>query len=454
MTLRLRIAGLVAAVVTVVVVVVGVSVHSAAESELIEEVDESLIERSRVAGGPVRPNFRGPGAPFGRNRGDQDEVSSQFERQLAAQTYARVLDDDGSVLVVLGNDFEATTDPDVLGEIDRRPLIQDGMVDGERARVVTVPFFDLGYLQIAEPLAEIERSLAELRSRIYVIGGVAIVLAAAAAWFLAAGTARPIQRLTDAAARVAATGDLDHPVDGSGGDEVGRLASSFNAMLSALAASRSQQRQLVMDASHELRTPLASLRTNVDVLRSGREIPAETREAVLADIDSELGELTELMGELVELAADVREDEEIAPVALAELVAEVAERAQRRTGREIELEVVRPAVVEGRPEALSRAIRNLVDNAAKFSPDDTPIMVIVDGGTVAVDDAGPGIAPDERAAVFERFYRVESTRTLPGSGLGLAIVRQVADAHDGTVFIEDSPAGGARIGFTIRTVDD
>ena len=259
---------------------------------------------------------------------------------------------------------------------------------------------------------------------------------------------------TDAAERVAATGDLEQPVDGSGGAEVGRLAGSFNSMLEALSASRRQQHRLVMDASHELRTPLASLQTNVDVLRSKREIPEETRTAIIDDIHAEIAELGDLVAELVDLATDVRTDEDPAPVELAELAAPIVERQARRTERTIELDVRRRAVIEARPQAVSRAIRNLVENAAKFSPDDTSITVIVDGGAITVLDAGPGIPEAERSRVFDRFHRVEATRTMPGSGLGLAIVRQVAEAHGGSVSATEAPGGGAAVGFVLPTVDD
>ncbi|MEZ5165522.1 MAG: histidine kinase dimerization/phospho-acceptor domain-containing protein [Acidimicrobiales bacterium] len=136
--------------------------------------------------------------------------------------------------------------------------------------------------------------------------------------------------------------------DGAGA-EVGRLAASFTAMLGALATSRRQQRQLVMDASHELRTPLMSLRTNVDVLRRRDDLPPGDRVDVLTDIDAELGELTELVSELVDLAADLRAEEAVVPVDLAELAEPVVERARRRTDRRIEVDVVRSAAIDGRP---------------------------------------------------------------------------------------------------------
>jgi two-component system sensor histidine kinase MprB len=285
------------------------------------------------------------------------------------------------------------------------------------------------------------------------LGALAVAGAAVAAWFLARGALHPIERLTGAAEHVAATGDLDAPVDGSGPTEVGRLATSFRTMLGALATSRRQQHELVMNASHELRTPLTSMRTNVDVLRRQGALSSEDREAVVDDIDAELGELSELVTELVDLATDVRADEEPQPIYLGDLAQVVIEREQRRTGREIAMRVERRSLVEGRPEALTRAIRNLVANATKFA-DAGPIEVVVDAGRVTVHDAGPGIPVGERERVFERFHRPASARSLPGSGLGLAIVDQIARAHGGSVFAGESGLGGAAVGLEVPSVDD
>ena len=185
-----------------------------------------------------------------------------------------------------------------------------------------------------------------------------------------------------------------------------------------------------------------------------REIAEETRTAIIDDIHAEIAELGDLVAELVDLATDVRADEDPAPVELAELAAPIVERQARRTERTIELDVRRRAVIEARPQAVSRAIRNLVENATKFSPDGTSITVIVDGGAVTVLDAGPGIPEADRSRVFDRFHRVEATRTMPGSGLGLAIVRQVAEAHGGSVSATEAPGGGAAVGFVLPTVDD
>ena len=283
---------------------------------------------------------------------------------------------------------------------------------------------------------------------------VAVLLAGLVAWLLAGGAVRPIRRLTAAAEAIAETGELDHPVEGAGDAEVGRLAASFNAMLPALSASRRQQHQLVYDASHELRTPLASLRTDVDVLRSRPDLDEATRMAIIEDVGAEVAELGALVAELVDLATDVERDEAVAPLELGSLARPIVERFDRRGTHRVGLEIGERAIVEGRPGALTRAIRNLVENAAKFAPEGTRIRVVVEGGSVTVHDAGPGIPPAERHAVFDRFHRLESTRTAPGSGLGLAIVRQVVEIHGGIVRAESSPDGGAAVGFTVPTVDD
>jgi len=200
-------------------------------------------------------------------------------------------------------------------------------------------------------------------------------------------------------------------------------------------------------------TTLTSLRTNVDLLRRSDELAPGERAAVIDDVDAELGELTDLVTELVDLAADVRTDEELQLIDMAGVVEPVVERARRRSGREIVVRVRRGVPVEGRPEALARAVRNLVDNAVKFSTGG-PVEVVVDGGSVTVHDAGPGVAETDRERIFERFHRLEADRDQPGSGLGLAIVRQVAEAHGGTATVGESPLGGAAFSLQIPEIDD
>ncbi|MGZ4317462.1 MAG: sensor histidine kinase, partial [Gaiellaceae bacterium] len=217
--------------------------------------------------------------------------------------------------------------------------------------------------------------------------------------------------------------------------------------LRALADSLSAQRQLVADASHELRTPLTTARTSLESLERHPELEADQRQLYLRAAISELEEMTTLIDELVDLArGDIRPPDK-QPIRLDELTEEAVAAAKRRTGRDIYTEL-ESTVVNGSADDIGRAIANLIDNAIKWSPLSTPVEVTVRRGALSVRDHGPGVPPEEREHIFDRFYRAAGSRTLPGSGLGLAIVRQVAEAHDGTVEIETAPGGGAV--FTLR----
>ncbi|MEQ8839872.1 MAG: ATP-binding protein [Acidimicrobiales bacterium] len=462
MTLRVRIVAVVTVVVAAVVVVIGGTLLRSTEASLVGEIDSDLVGRARAfhderalpsdaAAADVDrlQDFEGFGT---RLRGDRTDP---FGLTVGFDALARVLDNSGTVRFVLDQEFDAATDAALLDRAESAPVLSNGSDDQGRVRVVTTALPRRGFVQLARPLDEVDSVLDAFRRRTAAIGLAAIVGAGIVAWFLAGRTVRPIRDLTEATEYVAATGDLERGVAvTASGDEVGRLSVSFTSMLDALSASRRQQRQLVMDASHELRTPLTSLRTNVDVLRRGHQLSTDDREAVVADLDAELGELSDIVAELVDLATDVRSGEDLAPLTLAEVAEPVVERARRRTDRTIEIDLVRSTVLEARPEAISRAIRNLVDNAAKFSPPGTAIRVEIDGGRVAVHDQGPGVPEAERDRIFDRFHRLDSNRSQPGSGLGLAIVRQVAEAHGGTVFAGSSSDGGAAIGFAVPTIDD
>jgi two-component system, OmpR family, sensor histidine kinase MprB len=320
-------------------------------------------------------------------------------------------------------------------------------VDGKPYRVVVVAVPGGGAVQIARSLGATKHALESIRDLAFGLGVAVIALAALAGWVIARRTTRPVLRLTDAAEAVGATGQLEIPVPPGGRDEVGRLARAFGSMLDTLNRSRTQQQRLVQDAGHELRTPLTSLRANVDTLRLHPDLVGPSRRHLLDDLDSELRELSGLVDELVALAVDRYDDEPERTVAVDELAARAAERAERRTGRTVTVDA-EPATTVARAGQLLRAIANLLDNAAKFSPDGTPIEVVVRPGRLEVRDHGSGIAPLDLPHVFDRFYRAVDVRSLPGSGLGLAIVREAARAAGGDARVTNDPAGGAV--FTIE----
>jgi two-component system sensor histidine kinase MprB len=185
------------------------------------------------------------------------------------------------------------------------------------------------------------------------------------------------------------------------------------------------------------------------VLRRIAELSPDARDRLIDDLQGETRELSHLVDELVELALSGRADEAEEPLELAAVVRRAAERVQRRTGREVRVDAD-ASMVRGGRQALERAVSNLLENAAKFDRDGAePVEVHVHQGAVTVCDRGPGIAADDAERVFDRFYRAGTARGMPGSGLGLAIVRDVAEAHGGTVFARPRTGGGAAVGFTV-----
>jgi two-component system sensor histidine kinase MprB len=324
---------------------------------------------------------------------------------------------------------------------------KDATVDGTHLRIYTARLDKQTAIEIARPLTEVDHALSRIRLLFLLVSLVAVAGAAAVGLFVSRATLRPVERLTDDAERIAATGDLSERTDEDRSDELGRLAVAFNTMLDALAKSVRAQRQLVADASHELRTPLASARANLELVELHGDLAAEERQRIVAEALVELREMTHLIEELVELARGDVQVPRKQPTRLDHVTEEALTTATRRSLTIFHTDL-NPTVVDAAPAELARAISNLLDNAVKWSPDGAPVEVTVKDGTVTVRDHGPGIAAADLPHVFDRFYRAVGARKLPGSGLGLAIVRQVAEAHGGTVAA--TPAGGGGSIFTLR----
>jgi two-component system sensor histidine kinase MprB len=313
-------------------------------------------------------------------------------------------------------------------------------------RVVAVPTRGSDEaLVLAQSLEPQQHLLTKLSLVMLLFGIAGIVTAGVAGWAVARNGLRPVRRLTAAAEDIARTERLA-PIQVEGDDEVARLASAFNQMLASLAASRDRQRRLVADAGHELRTPLTSLRTNIDLLtQAGASLPEDARGELLTDVRAQLEELTTLVGDLVELARDEPTPAVIGTVELHEVLDHAVARVRRRAPSLSFVVSADPWYVEGDPAAVERALTNVLDNAAKWSPPSGTVTVALHGGAVTVDDQGPGIAEADLPHVFERFYRSDVSRAMPGSGLGLSIVAQVAERHAGSIEAGRSPAGGTRM---------
>ena len=450
MSLRVRIALISAAAVAIAIAIAALVTYNATERELIAEVDASLYLRVEQVDSAENPlELLAALSPFdgGRTRGPFERGESGFDA-IFWQFFIR--DGSGITQIDLGGDLPVGAEEESVINGDVTHVVRTVSNGDDNLRILTSNI-SIGTAQVARSLAEVDSSLAGLAAVLKMAAVVGVLLAGVVGYLVSRGAARPIGQLAEAAEYVAETQHLEARIDVQRNDEVGRLAESFNSMLAALQSSREQQRRLVHDAGHELRTPLTAIRTNVELLSKMGEIPAEERAQMMADVDSEIQELTQLVAELVDLAAEPpSEDVTFDQLDLGELVERVADKYRRRTNRSINVADDHSQVI-GQAGQLERAVSNLIDNAAKWSPPSSPIEVTVADGRVAVADLGPGIDADDRPFVFDRFYRATKDRSTPGSGLGLSIVAKVAADHGGTAFVEDV-ATGAVVGFQVPLI--
>jgi two-component system, OmpR family, sensor histidine kinase MprB len=363
--------------------------------------------------------------------------------------YLELVSSGGAIGHVAGQEPSVPVDQAVRDVADGRrgAFLDDHHVGNTHLRVITAPLVPGVAIQAARTLNETDSALETLRLLLVAttVGG--CVLAAGLGAFVSRAALAPVRRFTERTESIATTRDLGSRLPVTGRDELGRLAHSFNTTLEALEQSASAQRQLVADASHELRTPLASLRTNIEVLQRGDSLAIPERQELLNDVVEQLNELTLLVGDIVELARQGEQGggEAFEEVRLDELAGEAVSRAQRHASGVQFTTDLQPCLVKGSPQRLDRALSNLLDNAAKWSPKDKPVEVTVRDGELTVADHGPGFDIEDLPFVFDRFYRADSARRMPGSGLGLAIVRQVCEAHGASVTAENANGGGARL---------
>lgn len=412
-------------------------------SELLAQIDGALRHRVAALDGlPLRPEF--PGRRFGprleATRPGPEETAAYFQL-VSASGSARALGDRLALPVTAGAREVAAH--------ARKDYIYETTVRGDHVRVLVAPLAAGGAAQIGRSLSEVDAVLRRLGLILTVVAVGGVLLAVFLGRLVARRAIEPLRRLDDAATHVARTQDLARRIDASGHDEISSLAASFNAMLDVLQRSVGEldssvraQRQLVADASHELRTPVTSLRTNIEILRGEHRLTREQRDHLLDVVLAQIEELTVLMNDLIDLARGEHRADGHESVRFDEVVGESLERAERhspQTRFEVDLDSTR---VSGSADRLSRAVNNLLDNAAKWNTDGEPVEVSLRDGVLRVRDHGPGVPADELPHVFDRFFRGAHSRQRSGSGLGLAIVRQVAETHGGTVGAAPAPGGG------------
>jgi two-component system sensor histidine kinase MprB len=434
LSLRWRVMMLAMSMVAMVVVLMAVAVYAVVSRALYDDLDNQLHSRARLLI-------------------ESGSLAADPGKAIEGTAYSDV----NAMLVNPGRSiYTANQEGQTLPIGKQEKDVMSGQLllslrTANHQRVLAVHLNNGSSLLISKSLAPTSKVLKRLGTVLLIVGGIGVAIAAFAGGMVARAGLRPVARLTEAAERVARTDDL-RPIPVVGSDELARLTQAFNMMLRGLAESRERQARLVTDAGHELRTPLTSLRTNVELLMASQQpgaprIPEEEMAELRADVIAQIEELSTLVGDLVDLTRDEAGGVVHEPVDMSEIIDRCLERVRRRRN-DIEFDVnVVPWQVYGDAAGLSRAVLNLLDNAAKWSPPNGRVGVRLTQtdpvhAELIVSDHGPGIPPHERQLVFERFFRSTAARAMPGSGLGLAIVKQVVLKHGGALRVEETVRGG------------
>lgn len=278
-----------------------------------------------------------------------------------------------------------------------------------------------------------------------------VLLGVAGGYLLSRDVGRRMNAISSTAEAIIA-GDMSRriPVRGAS-DDLDRLAGTLNRMLDRIAALMESLRQVSNDIAHDLRTPLTRLRQRLEGLLAEAEAGrGATLEAAIADLDAALETFAALL-RIAQIEGGARRSA-FQSVELAQIADDVVEAftpAAQDSGHELVLQTGHPLQMLGDRELLTQMIANLVENGLRHTPAGSHVRVEVTGASVTVRDDGPGVAEQDRAHLFDRFYRAERSRSTPGSGLGLALVAAVASLHDATLEISD-----ARPGLVVRAVFD
>jgi two-component system, OmpR family, sensor kinase len=458
---KVKLALVSAALTFVILCLFAVVIGALTEQRIRDNFDDDL----RATASDLQNNLTPELTPDGYALDDQDEA--QLLAAATGSAEVRVLSRDGRRMFFpregipdLGRPIDGVVDAGGLRVVSR-PLVAGGLERGGTFDPIPRPVARaVAWVQYAKP----ERSVAQTvnRVRVFLAFGVlgGTLLAFFGGMLVARRAMRPIAGLTRAAREVARTRDPDITLPAPrANDEVSDLAHTFEDMLRELSEARDEseaalarQREFVADASHELRTPLTSILANLELLEA--ELQGEQQEMAASALRSSR-RMRRMVADLLLLArADAGREATMAPVDLAAIAREAAEEAGALSDdHPISLDAPERVTVTGVADDLHRLAGNLVENALIHTPAGTPITVSVrrEGASAVLEvaDRGPGVPPELRERVFERFARAGGDGTRRGSGLGLAIVRAVVDAHGGRVELLDAEGGGARFVVTL-----
>ena len=441
--IRLRVALAFALVSAVVLAALGYFVYARFDSELSEQIDQSLRTHgddiaSLVAGGDLARNAK----LLGRE-----------------ESFAQVLTSEGGIYATtpqLGGDPQIT--PAEAARAARESFVVTRShvrsISGEArllARPAGGPQGESFVVVTAASLDDRNESLANLRTLLFIGIPVALLLASAAGYIVSGRALRPVEAMRRRAAAIsAAEPDQRLPLP-EANDEIRRLGETLNGMLGRLEAAIERERAFVDDASHELRTPLAMHKTELELALRYAKTPEEMRDAMTSAI-VEVDRLIELAEDLLVLArsADGKLALDLRRVGVADLLGDVRERFSARmaeTGRSLVIEPADGLSVEGDRLRLEQALTNLVENAIEHGGGEVIVRASETDGELAihVEDRGPGFAPDFIGRAFERFSRGDPSRGGDSTGLGLAIVQAIARAHRGSAHAANRDGAGADV---------
>jgi two-component system OmpR family sensor kinase len=461
---KLKLAVVSAALTFMILCLFAVVIGALAEQRIRDNFDDDL----RATAADLQEGVtveQGPDGGYSLDDHDQ-ELLSAF---AAGGAQVRVLSLGGG-RTIFPRDGVADLGPPIDGVVDAgdlrvvsRPLLAGGLEPGTLFNSIPRPVAEpVAWVQYAKPERSVQQTINRVRLFLAfgVLGGTA--LAFLGGLLVARRAMRPIAGLTRAARKVASTRDPDITLPAPrANDEVADLAHTFEDMLRELShahdeseAALARQREFVADASHELRTPLTSILANLELLEA--ELAGEQKEMAASALRSSR-RMRRLVADLLLLArADAGREATMAPVDLASIAREAAAEAGALSAdHPVSLDAPEAVTVTGVADDLHRLAANLVENALIHTPPGTPVTVSVrregPSAVLEVADRGPGVPPEMRERVFERFARAggDHGSARRGSGLGLAIVRAVTDAHGGTVALWDAAGGGARFVVTL-----
>jgi len=436
----------------------GVALYAVMSHTLRDQVDRSLEQTARVAVRAIEDRRIGPYLSL-------DNLGEQFPDLAVLDKFFQIFGPGGTITIQSSNSnkYQVPLSQNALGAaIAGQVIFESVKWRGEAPlRLLSVPIREDGLLvnilQVGTSLGPVEEMLHRLVLVLLLTLPISLAAALAGGWFLAGRAMRPVETITAAAQRITA-GDLAQRIAGpSSSDELGRLAATFNDMIARLETSFRQVRQFSADASHELRTPLTVMKGETE-LALRRPRPAEDYRLVLESNLEEIDRLSQIVDELLFLSrTDLGEVKIVsAPVQLDVIVREI-QRQAAVLGQEHQVEItaptIEPAVVIGDELRLRELVLNLVDNAVKYSlPGGKAEITLTrqsEWAKLTVTDQGIGIAAEEQAHIFNRFYRTEAARShsKEGTGLGLAICKWIVEVHQGTIQVLSSPDAGST--FTV-----